>query len=117
MILWVNLGLLLLHEMDAVRTTEWKMTAFINRLDENLASGIFISVHFIMFLAVFYMLEYHFMALYWFTSIFPLFHHLLHICFRKHPANRMNNPFSQSIIILMTVFSSAGIIFGLSSNY
>jgi hypothetical protein len=33
-ILWVNLALLLLHEMDAVRTMEWKMMAIINRIDD-----------------------------------------------------------------------------------
>ncbi len=116
-LLWVNLSLLLLHEMDAVRTMEWKMMAVINRIDNTIASCIFIAVHFVLFILIFYMIEYHFTALYWITCIFPLFHQLLHVFFRKHPANRMNNPFSRGIIILMTLFSLTGIITGIICNY
>jgi len=117
LILWINLALLLLHEMDAVRTMEWKMMAFINTIDDGIASRIFISVHFVLFIIIFYMLEHHFILLYWIICIFPLFHQLLHIIFRKHPENRMNNSFSMAIIILMTFFSAAGIISGIICNY
>lgn len=117
LILWINLALLLLHEMDAVRTMEWKMMAFINRLDDSIAAGLFIVAHFALFVVIFYMLEYHGTILFWFTCLFPLFHQLLHVFFRKHPANRMNNFFSQGIIILMTFFSLAGIISVIICNY
>ncbi|HOP30673.1 MAG TPA: hypothetical protein PK293_10955 [Spirochaetota bacterium] len=116
-ILWVNLSLLLLHEMDAVRTMEWKMMAVINRIDDSIASCIFIGMHFVLFIIIFYLLEYHFSVLYWIISIFPLLHQLLHIFFRKHPANRMNNIFSRGIITLMTLSGSAGIVTGIICNY
>lgn len=116
-ITWINLALLLLHEMDAVRTSEWKMMAFVNRLESIRAEALFIALHFIMFLAVFFMLEFFPLILFWATSLFPLFHHGLHILFRNHPENRLNNPFSLSIIRLMTLSGAAGIIYGLISNY
>lgn len=116
-ILWVNLSLLILHEMDAVRTMEWKMMIFINRIDDYVASCLFITAHFVLLLIIFYMLEYHLTVLYWITCIFPLLHQLLHFFFRKHPSNRMNNSFSKSIILLMTISSVIGFITGIISNY
>ena len=116
-ILWVNLSLLILHEMDAVRTMEWKMMIFINRIDDYIASCLFISAHFFLFIILFYMLEYHLSVLYWITCIFPLLHQLLHIIFRKHPSNRMNNFFSKSIILLMTISASTGFLAGIICNY
>jgi len=116
-ILWINLSLLLLHEMDAVRTMEWKMMVFINKLNDTIATYIFIAVHSVLFILIFYMLEYHNTLLYWITCIFPLFHQFLHLLFRKHPENRMNNIFSETIITLMTICSLAGIITGIICNY
>ena len=116
-ITWINLALLLLHEMDAVRTSEWKMMAFVSRLEDSRAEAIFIALHFIMFIVVFYMLDFYPLILFWVTSLFPLFHQGLHILFRDHPENRLNNPFSLSIIRLMTLSGAAGIIYGLISNY
>lgn len=116
-LLWINLSLLLLHELDAVRTQEWKMMAVINRIDETIASCIFIAAHFVLLILIFYMLEFHFTVLYWLICTFPIFHQFLHIAFIKHPSNRMNNLFSLGIIILMTIFSVAGIITGFFCNY
>lgn len=116
-ILWTDLALLFLHEMDAVRTMEWKMMIFINRIEDHHASKIFIGAHFVMFAAVFFMLEYYFMFLYWFICISLIFHQILHYVFRKHSSNRMNNGFSEAVIILMTIISFAGIIYGLYSIY
>lgn len=116
-ILWVNISLLLLHEMDAVRTMEWKMMIFVNKIENNLASCLFISAHLPLLILVFYMYEYHHDILYWITCIFPIFHHILHLFFRDHPENRMNNFFSKSIIILMTLVSTAGIMAIVICNY
>ncbi len=110
-ILWINLSLLMLHELDAVRTKEWKMMFFMKSMREPVAEKLFIAAHFILLIPVFYMLEYHFSLLYWIVSVFFVFHQFLHFFFRKHPDNLLNNPFSNSIIRLMTIVSIAGIIY------
>ena len=108
-ILWTNLTLLLLHEMDAVRTKEWKMMLFINRLNDETASKLFISAHFIIFIIILYMLEYHFMILYWLTCIFFIIHQVIHIIFIRHPMNSINSLFSNIIISAMFLVSIAGL--------
>lgn len=112
-ILWLNLSLLLLHEMDAVRTGEWKMMYGFNRLPEDIASKIFIGLHFFLFITLYYMLEFHPVLLYWSLCIFGVSHQVLHIAFRKHPSNKMNSIFSGSIILFMAVVSISGILYGL----
>lgn len=114
-ILWINLSLLILHELDAVRTKEWKMMFFMKSLKEPIAEKIFISAHFILLIPLFYMLEYHLILLYWFVCIFFVFHQMLHVYFRNHPENLLNNLFSESIIRLMTVVSITGLIYGIFS--
>lgn len=114
-ILWINLSLLILHELDAVRTKEWKMMFFLKSMQESVAEKFFIAAHFILLIPVFYMLEYHFNLLYWIVCIFFVFHQMLHVYFRKHPENLLNNFFSESIILLMTIVSVTGISYGIFS--
>jgi len=116
MILWVCLALLFLHEMDAVRGTEWKMMIYMNKLDYETGTKSFIAAHFIMFIAIFYMFEFYFNILYWFICIFFLFHQLLHLLFKTHQENRMESRFSRVIVYLMTAVSFSGIIYGLLFN-
>lgn len=53
-LLWTNLSLLFIHELDAVRKKEWKMLFLLNRLDDETAHRVFSGLHFILFFGVFF---------------------------------------------------------------
>lgn len=42
---WLNLALLLVHELDAVRRQQWRMFALLNRLDDERAHQLFALLH------------------------------------------------------------------------
>ena len=114
-LLWINLSLLYIHEMDAVHTREWKMMIFFNRISDEAAHRLFTAAHFFLFLGIFWLIEYRFTFIFWFTCIFSLFHLFLHIAFRKHAENRMGNMFSGSVIILMFIVSCISIFMYLNA--
>lgn len=98
---WIGFSLFILHEMDAVRTSEWKMMIFFNRIDDDKAYIIFTSLHGILFIVFFFLIDNYFNAVFLFLSFFLIFHWFLHLFFVKHTENRMNNLFSRTIITLM----------------
>jgi len=114
--LWINISLFIIHEMDAVKTREWGMMILINRLDDNTGHVVFTSVHFLLFIILFYLMDYHINVLLPIVSVLLIIHQMVHILFRKHPDNRMNNIFSKTIIFLMFINSSAGLIYYLLSQ-
>ncbi len=105
-LLWANLSLFILHEMDAIYRKEWMMLYPVNRLPESTAHVLFTGMHFFLYMAIFILLHEHFLFLFWSMNIFGILHLALHIVFGKHRNNEMNNIFSLGIIILMAVLSS-----------
>jgi hypothetical protein len=105
-LLWANISLFILHEMDAIYRKEWMMLYPVNRLEENIAHILFTGMHFFLFMAIFIMLHEHFILLFWIMNIFGILHLVLHIAFVKHRNNEMNNVFSMGIIILMAILST-----------
>lgn len=112
-ILWINISLLYVHELDAVRKREWRMMLLSDRVDDEIAFRIFAALHVPLFAVVFWFMESRFSLLYWFVSGFGVFHFLLHSLFRKHVENRMRNVFSRTIIVFIFLVSLLGIILGL----
>jgi hypothetical protein len=108
---WINLSLFILHEMDAVKTREWKMMIFMNRLDDNTGHVVFTALHFILFLLIFYLMDVHFNFIFPLVSGLLILHQFAHIFFRKHSENRMNNIFSQVVIFLMFINSTVSLIY------
>ncbi len=113
-LLWINLSLLYLHEMDAVHTREWRMMIIMNRMGNTTGHRIFTALHFFMFIAVFYLIDFHFNYLFWFINIFLILHFFLHIIFLRHSENRMGNIFSSAIIASMALISFASIVTALT---
>jgi hypothetical protein len=108
---WINLSLFILHEMDAVKTREWKMMIFMNRLSDAQGHIIFTALHFPLFMIIFYLMKYYFEYLVPVVAVLFIIHQMLHILFRKHTGNRMNNMFSRIIIFLMFINSIATLLF------
>lgn len=104
-LLWTNISLFILHEMDAVHTREWRMIVFMKNFNDNTAHIIFTSLHFLLFIIIFYLLEYHQDFMIMIIPILLIIHYLIHLLFRKNPENRMNNVFSRTVILLMFINS------------
>jgi hypothetical protein len=98
---WINISLFILHEMDAVKTREWRMMIFMNRLSDDHGHIIFTALHFPLFMLIFFLMKYYFEYLVPAIAVLFIIHQILHILFRKHTENRMNNMFSKAIILLM----------------
>lgn len=114
-LIWINLSLLYIHEMDAVHKREWKMMIFFNRINDETAHRLFTAAHFFLFLGIFWLIEYRFEFIFWFINIFLVMHLFLHIVFRKHAENRMGNMFSRSVIMLMFLVSCISIFMYVNS--
>lgn len=112
-LLWLNISLLYAHELDAVRKREWRMMLFADKVNDETAYRIFAGLHVPLFAAVFWFMEYRFSQLYWFVTVFGVFHFILHSVFKKHIENRMRNAFSRSIIVFIFLVSVISIISGL----
>jgi hypothetical protein len=111
LLFWLGLVLLLAHELDAVRRQEWRMFAYLNRLDGEQAHQLFVLLHLPLFVLIFWFLSRSDQPVYvWFQlviDIFLLIHLGLHILFRNHPANNFNNTFS---LVLITGMALLGLI-------
>lgn len=107
---WINISLFILHEMDAVKTREWKMMKFMNRMNDDYGHIVFTTLHFPLFIIIFFLTQYYFLLIVSSTAILFILHQIVHLLFRKHSENRMNNKFSKIIIFLMFANSCFTII-------
>ena len=107
LLFWLNLALLLVHELDAVRRQEWRMFVFLNRLDDERAHQLFALLHIPLFILMFWFLSRpNQPAYFWFQLVVDLFlivHLGLHLLFRSHPANTFANAFSMRLIAGMAL--------------
>ena len=104
---WLNLALLLAHELDAIRRREWRMFVFLNRLDDERAHQLFTLLHVPLFILIFWFLSRpHQPVYFWFQLVIDLFliiHLGLHLLFRNHPANAFTSAFSMGLIGTMAL--------------
>jgi hypothetical protein len=118
LLFYLNLALLLAHELDAVRRQEWRMFAFLNRLDDERAHQLFTLLHVPLFILIFWFLSRPPQPIYfWFQLVIDIFlviHLGLHLLFRNHPANAFDNPFSMGLIAGMALLGlvHAGLLLG-----
>jgi len=107
LLFWLNLALLLVHELDAVRRQEWRMFVFLNRLDDERAHQLFALLHVPLLILIFWFLSRPHQPVYiWFQLVVDLFliiHLGLHLLFRSHPANTFGNAFSMRLITGMAL--------------
>lgn len=98
----LGLGLLLTHEMDAVRWQEWKMFPFLSGLDEKTGYVVFTALHVPLYVLLFWGL---FGAsdgvnrgLVLVLDVFFVVHVLLHLLRIGHPNNQFTSAFSWGLI-------------------
>ena len=105
------LALLLTHEMDAVRHQEWKMLAGLKNLPETVAYRVFTALHIPLYASVLaLLLTGHERLVFYLVDGFLVLHLLLHLGLSKHPANRLNNSFSQTIVYGATALAVAHLV-------
>ena len=97
----IELALLFTHEMDAIRRQEWKMFIILKDMEDEKAYYAFLLLHIPLYAAVLFLLLSPFSHIaYYVVDIFLLAHMLIHLEFRKHPANKLDGTISKMIIDL-----------------
>ena len=108
----LGLGLLIVHELDAVRCKEWRIFPGLSRLNEKLAANIFIIAH----LPIFYFLvigltsSYKSALIFW-LDLFFIIHLVLHIIYLWHPRNEFKDITSWIIISAVAIFGILDLFF------
>lgn len=97
----VELSLLFIHEMDAIRQKEWRMFVVLKDMEETRAYRVFTLIHLPLYIAVLTLLMVQPMAAYIIVDIFLIGHSLVHILFRAHKANALNSTYSRMLIYPM----------------
>jgi len=106
-LLFTNLSLFILHEMDAIHCKEWKMFVFLNKLPNSKGRFIFLILHLPLFIVFFFLMEFQFETFFWIINIFFVIHLLMHNILRKHEFNYFKSKYS---ILLITSMGLIGLI-------
>ena len=97
----LELALLFVHEMDAIRREEWKMFIVLKNMADEKAYHIFMLLHVPLYMALLLLLFSPFFAMgYYVVDVFLAAHMLVHLGFSKHHANKLNSTISKAIINL-----------------
>ena len=113
-LLYINISLLILHEMDAIKCKEWNMFIILKDLKENIAYLIFSIMHLPIYFALIYIIttgssDVKFrIGIY--ISVFLIFHWLIHFAFKNKPQNNFRNLYSSILINSMGFCSLVYII-------
>ncbi|MGG2055066.1 DUF6713 family protein [Lysinibacillus pakistanensis] len=107
-----NLSLFLLHEMDAIRRSEWRLFIVLKDMEDSKAYKVFTFLHLFLYVIIFSLLfsEYQ-IIVFWFLDLFFIIHAILHLFFEKHPRNEFKNTFSRAIIYPMGILAVVHFLF------
>lgn len=101
------LSLLLVHEMDAIRTKEWRMFILLKDMAEETAYRVFTLAHLPLYFLVLLILVQGTARsgtfLCYVADFFLVGHTILHYAFKRHPNNGFRSAFSKSIICLLGI--------------
>lgn len=103
----IIISLFLIHEMDAIRTKEWKMFIFFRNVKEENAYRVFTAVHFpLYFIMLYFIIQGNDRIRIWFFFVLDtllILHTLVHFLFRKNKNNGFSSLLSKSIIYLIGI--------------
>lgn len=103
------ISLLLVHEMDAIRTKEWKMFIILKDMADETAYKVFTLIHLPLYFAAFFVMVQGGasanVVLRFVIDIFLIAHSIIHFLFRNKPDNGFTSIFSKTIIYSMGVLS------------
>ena len=99
------ISLLLLHEMDAIRTKEWKMFIVLKDMADETAYKIFTLAHLPLYFTAFYVMingnPIAILIFYYVIDIFLIGHSVVHYAFKSNPNNGFTSVFSKTIIYVL----------------
>ncbi|OEC01144.1 hypothetical protein GY31_12500 [Lysinibacillus sphaericus] len=108
----LNLSLFLLHEMDAIRCSEWRMFVILKDMEDEKAYKVFTLIHIVLYIIIFLLLFSQYQTiLFWTLDLFFIVHSILHLFFERHPRNNFKNAFSRAIIHLLGILSVGHLLF------
>ncbi len=110
----LNVSLLILHEMDAIRRKEWKLFIILKNMDEERGYLVFSLLHFPLCFIILYFIMNNSSSYYnIFTTavnIFLIFHGGIHLVFRNNSGNDFRGLYSYIIIFLMSIIAALQLI-------
>ncbi|OAB33167.1 hypothetical protein PMSD_15765 [Paenibacillus macquariensis subsp. defensor] len=102
-----NLSLFLLHEMDAIRRSEWKLFFVLQDMDDAKAYKVFTFIHLPLYTIILALLFSQYQTItFWVLDFFLMIHAILHLFFEKHSRNEFKNTFSRFIIYPMGILAA-----------
>ena len=108
LLFYINLALLITHELDAIQCHEWRMFPFIWRLNDESAYRVFILLHVPLLALIFWLISRPDVHLnFWFQvslDVFFMLHFCLHKLLQNHDKNGFTTSFSRAIIFLVAFF-------------
>ena len=103
------ISLLLLHEMDAIRTKEWGMFIILKDMKDEIAYRLFSAFHLpLYFLVIFIVMNNEVKSNFILSIVIDLFlvaHTIIHFCFRKKENNNFSSLYSKTIIYSLGVLA------------
>jgi hypothetical protein len=91
-----------LHEIDAVRTKEWKMLPVLKNMADGTALKVFVLVHIPLYAVILYILALGSTSaveiMYHAVAILLIFHTIIHFVMREHPKNGFTSALSNIVI-------------------
>lgn len=107
-----NLALFLLHEMDAIRRSEWRLFIVLKDLEDSKAYQVFTFIHLFLYVIILSLLFSQYQTItFWVLDIFFIIHAILHLLFERHPRNEFKNTFSRAIIYPMGMLAAIHLFF------
>ncbi|MGE7843801.1 DUF6713 family protein [Lysinibacillus sp. NPDC093712] len=107
-----NLSLFFLHEMDAIRRSEWRLFIVLKDMEDAKAYKVFTFIHLFLYVIILSLLfsEYQ-NIIFWVIDAFFIIHGILHLFFERHPRNDFKDSFSRSIIYSMGILAVIHLLF------
>ncbi len=110
----LNISLLILHEMDAIRRKEWKLFVVLKDMPEERAYLVFSILHLpLCFLILYFIINSGSPSYTIFTIIingFLIFHGLIHLLFRNKKANEFRGIYSYALVFSMAILGALQLI-------
>ncbi len=112
-----NLSLFLLHEMDAIRRSEWQLFIILKDMEDAKAYKVFTFIHLFLYVFILSLLFSQYQTItFWVLDLFFIIHAILHLLFERHPRNGFKNTFSRSIIYSMGILAVIHLLFLMNSS-
>jgi hypothetical protein len=110
----LNISLLILHEMDAIRRKEWRLFAVLKGMKEENGYLVFSLLHLPLCFIILYFImnaggpNYQLFTLV--INIFLIFHGVIHLLFRNKINNEFRGAYSYAIIFTMSVIAALQLV-------